>query len=107
MLIKEEDTARFSSSFHILCCFLSVTITLMITMAPVQQENKKYNLKFKLSVVKYAEENSGEEPLEVSLSTRREGEIVEKSNGASESNFPMTQNALAYLQFQLFLLSLE
>ena len=29
-------------------------------MAPVQQQNKKYDLKFKLSVVKYAEENSGE-----------------------------------------------
>ena len=32
----------------------------MIAMAPVQQKNKKYDLKFKLSVVKYAEENSGE-----------------------------------------------
>ena len=32
----------------------------MITMAPVQQTNEKYNLKFKLSVVKYAEENSEE-----------------------------------------------
>ena len=32
----------------------------MIAMAPVQQNNKKYHLKFKLSVVKYAEENSGE-----------------------------------------------
>ncbi|KAJ0055712.1 hypothetical protein NL108_009966 [Boleophthalmus pectinirostris] len=29
-------------------------------MAPVQRKNKKYDLKFKLSVVKYAEENSGE-----------------------------------------------
>ena len=41
-------------------CFLSVNITLMITMALVQQENKKYNLKFKLSVVKYTEEYSGQ-----------------------------------------------
>ena len=32
----------------------------MIAMAPVHQNNLKYNLKFKLSVVKYAEENSGE-----------------------------------------------
>ena len=32
----------------------------MIAMAPVQQQNKKYDLKFKLSVVKYTEENSGE-----------------------------------------------
>ena len=32
----------------------------MIAMAPVQQKNKKYDLKIKLSVVKYAEENSGE-----------------------------------------------
>ena len=32
----------------------------MIAMAPVQQQNKKYDLKFKLSVVKYAEKNSGE-----------------------------------------------
>ena len=32
----------------------------MIVMAPVQQKNKKYNFKFKLSVVKYAEENLGE-----------------------------------------------
>ena len=32
----------------------------MIAMAPVQQKNKKYDLKFKLSVVKYAEENLGE-----------------------------------------------
>ena len=32
----------------------------MISMALVQQKNKKYYLKFKLSVVKYAEENSGE-----------------------------------------------
>ena len=32
----------------------------MITMAPVQQKNKKYDLKFKLSVLKYAEENSEE-----------------------------------------------
>ena len=39
---------------------MSVNITLMITMAPVQQKNTKYNLKFKLSAVKYAEENSGE-----------------------------------------------
>ena len=29
-------------------------------MASMQQKNKKYDLKFKLSVVKYAEENSGE-----------------------------------------------
>ena len=46
--------------FHALCIFLSVSITLMIAMAPVQQQNKKYDLKFKLSVVKYAEENLGE-----------------------------------------------
>ena len=32
----------------------------MIVMVPVQQKNKKYDLKFKLSVVKYAEENLGE-----------------------------------------------
>ena len=32
----------------------------MIAMAPVQQNNKKYELKFKLSVVIYSEENSGE-----------------------------------------------
>ena len=32
----------------------------MIAMAPVQQKNKKYDLKFKISVVKYAEENTGE-----------------------------------------------
>ena len=32
----------------------------MIAMAQVQKLNKKYDLKFKLSVVKYAEENSGE-----------------------------------------------
>ena len=32
----------------------------MIAMALVQQKNKKYDLKFKLSVIKYAEENSGE-----------------------------------------------
>ena len=32
----------------------------MITMAPVQQKKIKYELKFKLSVIKYAEENSGE-----------------------------------------------
>ena len=30
-------------------------------MAPVQQNNKKYTLKFQISVVKYAEESSGEE----------------------------------------------
>ena len=41
-------------------CFLSVNITLMIAMALVQQKNKKYDLKFKLSVIKYAEETSGE-----------------------------------------------
>ena len=29
-------------------------------MVPVQQKKKKYDLKIKLSVVKYAEENSGE-----------------------------------------------
>ena len=47
--------------FTIYCaCFLSVSITLMIAMALVQQKNKKYDLKFKLSVVKYAEEKSGE-----------------------------------------------
>ena len=46
--------------FHISCCFLLVSITLMIAMALVQQKNKKYDLKFKLSVVKYAEENSEE-----------------------------------------------
>ena len=34
-------------------------ITLKIVMAPVQQKNK-YDLKFKISVVKYAEEKSGE-----------------------------------------------
>ena len=32
----------------------------MIAMALVQQKNKKYDLKFKLSVVKYAEANSRE-----------------------------------------------
>ena len=32
----------------------------MITMALVQQKNKNYDLKFKLSVLKYAEEKSGE-----------------------------------------------
>ena len=32
----------------------------MIAMALVQQKNKKYDLKFKLSGIKYAEENSGE-----------------------------------------------
>lgn len=33
--------------------------TLLIAMAPVQRKNKKYDLKFKLSAVKYVEENSG------------------------------------------------
>ena len=51
----------FLFAFFTYCaCFLSVNITLMIAMAPVQQKNKKLNLKFKLSVVKDAEENSGE-----------------------------------------------
>ena len=48
----------FFAFFTYGACFLSVSIT--IAMAPVQQQNKKYDLKFKLSVVKYAEENSEE-----------------------------------------------
>ena len=32
----------------------TVSITLMIAMAPVEQKTKKYDLKFNLSVVKYA-----------------------------------------------------
>ena len=32
----------------------------MFAMAPVQKRKQKYDLKFKLSVIKYAEENSGE-----------------------------------------------
>ena len=65
-LIKEEDvttdTARFSSSpfSHIVLLSVSQYITLMIAIALVQQNKKKYDLKFKLSVVKHAEENSGE-----------------------------------------------
>ena len=35
----------------------------MITMAPVQQKNNKYNLKFKLYVIRYGDENSGEQLL--------------------------------------------
>ena len=40
-------------------CSQSV-ITLMYTMAPAQKRKQKYDLKFKLSDTKYAEENSGE-----------------------------------------------
>ena len=58
------DTSRLSSLPFSHVVLLSVsqyyTATLMIAIAPVQQQHKKYDLKFKFSVVKYAEENSGE-----------------------------------------------
>ena len=54
--LEEEDVttdiAHFSSSPFSHIVLLSVSISLMIAMAPVQQKNKKYDLKFKLSVLK-------------------------------------------------------
>lgn len=52
----------FLKFFLTYCAFFQLVFdsTLMIDMAPVQRKNKKYSLKFKLSVLKYAEENLGE-----------------------------------------------
>ena len=55
------DTVCFCSSSFSRIVLLSVSqYHTDDHVAPVQQKNKKYDLKFKLSVVKYAEENSGE-----------------------------------------------
>ena len=80
VLIKEEDmttdTAHFSSlpfSRLVLAFCQSISIItiinniLMIAMAPVSLKNKKYNLKFKISVRKTREK----QPLDISLSTPR------------------------------------
>ena len=74
------DTARFSfspfSHFHFTAFCQSVS---------VKQQNKKYDLKFKLSVIKYAEENSGEAAARCfSVDPKRE-RLVKKSNRASAS----------------------
>ena len=63
--IKEEDattdTARFSSLPFSRVVLLPVSQYYTDDrVALVQQRNKKYNLIFKLSVIKYAEEISGE-----------------------------------------------
>ena len=50
-------TLKFFSS-HILFTSDSVA-SLIMTLIMAQRKNKNYDIKFKISVVKYAEENSG------------------------------------------------
>ena len=84
--------------FHVLCCFLSVNITLKIAMAPVQQKNKKYN--FKLSVIKYAEENLGEAAARrFSVDPKRVRDCLQKTTIAQRDARGFTEKLAKFVTF--------
>ena len=54
----KKKTTKKNIEDDVPCSLPAVVITVIIAMAPVQRRQKKYDLKFKLSVIKYAEEKT-------------------------------------------------